>query len=193
MSDTRIAYSALGKRGRFTASPRYSGQPVPQPEPVPVDPATEAYGAGYEDGKLAAQAECEARLNQLQAEREAIELAFARFDADSALLLREGLRIAVHALCEEAVLPLALDHEGLARRIEAAAAMLQRKHDQRVISINPADLELVRGSVSPALELIADTSVARGALRVDTEDGGVEDGPEQWRRALAEAFETCAP
>jgi flagellar assembly protein FliH len=153
----------------------------------------DAYQAGFEDGKLSASADFEAQLARLKAERGAIELAFARFDADSALALREGLRVAVQALCEEAILPLAIEPEGLARRIAAAADMLKRKHDQRIISINPEDLELVREAVPPELHLISDPSIARGALRVDTEDGGVEDGPEQWRRALAEAFETCAP
>ncbi|WP_370297759.1 FliH/SctL family protein [Qipengyuania mesophila] len=97
----------------------------------------------------------------------------------------------VHALCEEAVLPLALDSEGLARRVEAAAAMLQRKHDQRIVHIHPEDLELVKASVPASLELVADGSVERGGLRVETDDGGVEDGPQQWRRALAEIFDSC--
>ena len=69
--------------------------------------------------------------------------------------------------------------------------MLQRKHDQRVIHIHPEDLELVKGSIAEGLELIPDGSVERGGLRVETEDGGVEDGPQQWRRALAEIFDTC--
>ena len=108
-------------------------------------------------------------------------------------MLRETLRATVHALCDDAVLPLALDCEALARRIELAAAMLQRKHDQRVIHIHPEDLALVRDSVPPELELRADASIERGGLRVETDDGGVEDGPQQWRRAIAEAFESCAP
>ena len=99
----------------------------------------------------------------------------------------------VQALCEEAVLPLALDAEGLARRVEAAAAMLQRKQDQRIIHIHPDDLELVRDNLSQNLELVPDGSVERGGLRVETDDGGVEDGPQQWRRALAEIFDTCKP
>jgi len=91
------------------------------------------------------------------------------------------------------VLPLALDAAGLARRVEAAASMLQRKHDQRIIHINPDDLELVRDSVAGDLELVPDASVERGGLRVETDDGGVEDGPQQWRRALNEIFDTCRP
>ena len=58
---------------------------------------------------------------------------------------------------------------------------------------DPEDLELVKASVPASLELVADGSVERGGLRVETDDGGVEDGPQQWRRALAEIFDTCMP
>lgn len=191
---SRIAYADLGRPGAFTPSGRYTRTPeVAAPEPVAVDPAADAYGTGYREGHAAARAEAEAELMRERQERARIELAFARFDAESALALRENLRTTVLALCEDAVLPLALDRDGLARRIEAAAAMFQRRHDERTILIHPDDLALVKDSVSDALELVPDPSVERGGLRVETEDGGVEDGPEQWRRAIAEALDSCVP
>lgn len=189
---SRVAYSALGKRGNFSRDARYTrsegGAP---PAPEAPDAAEHAYRAGYEDGQISARADFEAKLKAERTQRAAIEVAFARFDADSERQLREGMLATVHALCEDAVLPLALDSDGLVRRVEAAAAMFQRKHDQRIIHIHPDDLELVRDSVSGDLELVPDASVERGGLRVETEDGGVEDGPQQWRRALAEIFDTC--
>lgn len=190
---SRVAYSALGRRGSFSRDSRYTRQEEAAPAPVEAQPdaAERAYSAGYDDGQISARADCEAQMAAERAARGSIELAFARFDADSARQLREGLIATVHALCEDAVLPFAIDPEGLARRVDAAAAMFQRKHDQRVIRIHPEDLELVRDSVAPDLELLADASVERGGLRVETEDGGVEDGPQQWRRALAEIFDTC--
>jgi flagellar assembly protein FliH len=192
---SRIAYAALGKRGSFARNGRYT-TPTVEDLPAPVeaeDAAEKAYRAGYEDGQVSARADFEAQLKAERAERSAIELAFARFDADSARALRDRMLATVRALCEEAVLPLALDAEGLARRVEAAAAMLQRKQDQRIIHIHPDDLELVRDNLSQNLELVPDGSVERGGLRVETDDGGVEDGPQQWRRALAEIFDTCKP
>ncbi|MBO6527438.1 FliH/SctL family protein [Erythrobacter sp.] len=190
---SRIAYAALGKRGNFARDDRYT---KPQMEVAAAeleveDAAEKAYRAGYEDGQVSARADFEAQLQAERAGRSAIELAFARFDAESERLLRDRMLSTVQALCEEAVLPLALDAEGLARRVEAAAAMLQRKHDRRIIHIHPEDLELVRDNVTGDLELVADGSVERGGLRVETDDGGVEDGPQQWRRALAEIFDTC--
>ena len=192
---SRIAYAALGKRGSFARNGRYT-TPTVEDLPAPVeaeDAAEKAYRAGYEDGQVSARADFEAQLKAERAERSAIELAFARFDADSGRVLRDRMLATVQALCEEAVLPLALDAEGLARRVEAAAAMLQRKQDQRIIHIHPDDLELVRDNLSQNLELVPDGSVERGGLRVETDDGGVEDGPQQWRRALAEIFDTCKP
>tara|TARA_Y100000780_G_C13642852_1_gene401277 strand:- start:248 stop:823 length:576 start_codon:yes stop_codon:yes gene_type:complete len=188
---SRIAYAALGRPGSFARDGRYA-KPQVSEEPVETeDVAEKAYRAGYEDGQLSARADFDAQLTAERAARSAIELAFARFDAESERQLRDRMLATVHALCEEAVLPLALDSEGLARRVEAAAAMLQRKHDQRIVHIHPEDLELVKASVPASLELVADGSVERGGLRVETDDGGVEDGPQQWRRALAEIFDSC--
>ncbi len=189
---SRVAYASLGRRGNFALDSRYTKpvlEAVPLAEPDAVE---EAYRTGYEAAQDALRAEYEAQIAAERAQRRAIELAFARFDEESARLLRDRITATVHTLCEEAVLPLALDTDGLTRRIEAAAAMLQRKHDQRLVHIHPDDLELVRDHVAKDIGLIADPSVERGALRVETEDGGVEDGPAQWRRALAEIFDSCS-
>ena len=190
---SRIAYAALGRPGSFARDGRYA-KPQVSEEPVETeDVAEKAYRAGYEDGQLSARADFDAQLTAERAARSAIELAFARFDAESALSLRENLRATVLALCEDAILPLALDMDGLARRVETAAAMFQRRHDERTILLHPDDLALVKDHVSDSLDLRADASVERGGLRVETEDGGVEDGPEQWRRAIEEALGSCAP
>lgn len=191
---SRIAYASLGRPGAFTPNARFTRSPAaPQADPVATDPAADAYAIGYRDGQAAARAEAEEALRNERHQRAMIELAFARFDADSALALRENLRATVIALCEDAILPLALDLDGLSRRIETAAAMFQRRHDERTILLHPDDLALVREHVSDTLDLVADPTVERGGLRVETEDGGVEDGPEQWRRAIEEALGSCAP
>jgi len=192
---SKVAYSALGKPGSFSRHSRYSRAIVPEvvPELEEEDASEKAYTLGYQDGVETARASFEEQLQTERAGRAAIELAFARLDEENQRLLRDRIVATVHALCEEAVLPLALDVEGLSKRVQAAVAMLQRKHDQRLVHIHPDDLALVKNSLSTEIELIADPSVERGGLRVETDDGGVEDGPQQWRRALAEVFASCEP
>lgn len=185
--------------GGFARDPRFSGlfrNPAAEaaaaaaaaPEP---DPVAEAYRKGFEEGRAEAEAHAAEREREREAQRQAIELAFARFDAASAEALRERLRQTVLALCEEAVLPLAIDPEGLAARVKKAVAMLQRVQDERRVLLHPDDIALVRDRLPADLELVPDPAVERGALRIDSEDGGIEDGPKQWRRILAEAFGEC--
>jgi flagellar assembly protein FliH len=87
--------------------------------------------------------------------------------------------------------PFALDIDALTARVERAVAMLARADDERVIRLHPDDLKLVAGKLDQQWAVLPDPALARGELRVETANGGVEDGPAQWRRALAEAFEAC--
>jgi flagellar assembly protein FliH len=50
---------------------------------------------------------------------------------------------------------------------------------------------LIGTRLPASLTVEADPSVERGGLRIETTDGGIEDGPSHWRRALAEAFGQC--
>ncbi len=156
-----------------------------------VDPVIDAYERGFTEGATHARELAEQEAVEREQHRGAIELAFARMDQKSAADLRERLQQTVLALCEETILPLALDHTGLAARVEKAAAMLQRSQDERRVLLNPDDLDEVRHRLPPELTVEADPSVERGALRIETPDGGIEDGPTQWRRILAEAFGQC--
>jgi flagellar assembly protein FliH len=182
-------------RGEFASDPRFSpllasaaGMAPAEPRP---DPVAEAYARGYADGNAAARDEALHAERERDAARAAIELAFARFDEDSAADLAERLRQTVHALCEEAVLPLAIDVDGLAARVETAVAMLRRTQDERRVLLHPEDLALVESRLPQGLTVEPDAGVQRGGLRIETADGGIEDGPSQWRRVLAEAFRAC--
>lgn len=172
---------------RFAKAMRHDRKPA---EPV-TDPLVEAFERGFAEG--AAQA----RQAALEAERErdahrgALEIAFAQFDEHSTNELRERLRQTVLALCEETILPVALDSASLAARIDKATAMLQRNHDERRVLLNPEDFALIQDRLPAGLTVEPEPSVERGGLRIETPDGGIEDGPTQWRRALAEAFREC--
>lgn len=185
----KVAWAELGGRGSFIANPRYAAVPVEEDK---GDPVAEAYQAGYAEGESTARAAAQTAADDAAAAQRAIELAFARFDDRSARLLEERLRQTVAAICQAMAGDIALDAERLAARVEAAAAMLRRKHDERVVCLNPADLALVRSRVAAELRLEPDPSLARGQLRVEGEEGGIEDGAEQWRAALAEAIGPCS-
>lgn len=191
-----IPLDLLRSRGGFSRDARFAGRSAPlrgaaaDAAPIP-DPEMEAYARGYAEGLAHAEEQAKATERERDERRAAIELAFARFDEQSAIELRERLRQTVHALCEEVIVPLSLDADLLSERVEKAAAMLQRAQDDQCVLLNPDDVPLVEGRLSPALSIRADPSVERGALRIETEDGGIEDGPIQWRRILAEAFREC--
>ena len=191
----RLPLNELRERRGFTRNVALHADHVPtqaaSAASVRVDPVADAHARGREEGRSEALAEIAAQRAEEDAAREAITLAFARFDEESAKQLRERLHQTVLALCEDAVLPLALDTEGLARRVEAAATLLQRKTDERVIHLHPTDHALILPQVDPSLTLVPDPAIERGALRIDTDDGGVEDGPAQWRQAIAEALAQC--
>ena len=186
----RIALAELGGRGSFTANARFA------PDVAPVanrDPVAEAFQAGMAEGRRLAEEAAQAQFDEMASAERTIELAFARFDTASAQLLQERLRVTVDAICQAMAGEIAIDSDRLSTRVEAAVSMLRRKHDERVVHLNPADIALVRERVDPALRLEPDASLRRGQLRVEGEDGGVEDGAEQWRTALAEALGTCLP
>lgn len=185
----RIALGEIGTRGAFTASSRYG---VATAQPANRDRVAEAYQAGLAEGRRVARGEAEAEAAQAASANRAIELAFARFDEDSARLLQERLRETVAAICQSMAGEIAIEPDRLAARVEAAAAMLRRKHDDRLVCLHPDDIALVQARLPSELRLEPDPRLARGQLRVDGEDGGVEDGAEEWRAALAEALGICS-
>ena len=185
----RISFAEVGGRGGFVPDQRYGAVATGQ---CPRDPSAEAYDRGFADGKRAGEERAAAGQASHDAERGAIELAFARFDDASAAVLRDRLHDTVLFICQQMAGPIALDVARLAARVEDAAALMQRRHDERLIRLHPEDLALVDGRVRPDLALQADPTLERGALRIDDPDGGIEDGAEQWRLALAEALGECS-
>ena len=188
-----LPLNLLRSRGGFSHDPRFCS--VPARAPRPVEPAlnieAEAYGRGFADGSAQAEEAALLAERDRDAQRAAIEVAFAQFDDHSMAELRERLRQTVLALCEETILPAAVDLEGLLARVDKATSMLQRAHDERRVLLNPDDFALVRDRLPAGLTVEPEPSVERGGLRIETPDGGIEDGPTQWRRILAEAFREC--
>ncbi|OYW44810.1 MAG: hypothetical protein B7Z08_02140 [Sphingomonadales bacterium 32-68-7] len=152
------------------------------------DPAESAYAEGYARGfeEGAAKAQTQAAIEA--AGRAKIEVGFARLAEAETLRFEERLRETVLALCERTLAPLATDPTALSDRITRALELLRRSEDERVLRIHPDDLALIHGRLPDGVRIEPDPALERGGLRVETVEGGVEDGPAQWRRALAEAL-----
>ena len=67
--------------------------------------------------------------------------------------------------------------------------MFSRAEDERVVRLNPDDLDAVRAALPVGWNFLPDPALVPGALRVETANGGAEDGPVQWRRAIARALD----
>ncbi|WP_240959380.1 FliH/SctL family protein [Novosphingobium olei] len=159
-----------------------------QPEEDPVQQAfADGYAQGAEDARRAAQVE----QAEADAARHRIETALVRMDEALVHQLHDRLRQTVLALCDSLLAGVATDAEALGRRVSAAAAMLARSDDARVIRLHPEDLALVHARLPEAWHCEPDPALERGAIRVEGAHGGVEDGPEQWRRAIEDALRQC--
>lgn len=168
-------------------APRLPAEPVGQPQ----DPAELAFDEGFAAGVESAQAQAAQQGREDTEAAQKLGLSLTRLDAEMAEELRQRFVDTVMALCEATLIPFALDADVLATRVGRAVAMLSRADDDRVIRLNPEDLKLVAGKLDQQWCVQTDPALGRGELRVETVNGGVEDGPTQWRRALAEAFESC--
>jgi flagellar assembly protein FliH len=200
----RLPLEALSAASGFRSDARFAPlgparMPMPfepptadlPPEPEPEDPLAMAYAAGYTAGAAEAQARADERARAESVAREGLELSFARLDKELGEELRQRLRDTVAALCEAAIAPLALDEAALMRRIERAVSLLMRADDERLIRLHPDDVALLSPRFAADWQVVPDRTLERGALRVETANGGVEDGPELWRRAIAEALHQC--
>ena len=188
-----LPFAALAASTGFRSDARYAAVPdrAPPSEAHSDDPIAAARQEGFLAGYEQAQAEA-AQQAQIEAEsRAALTLNFSRFDRELEDVLRQRLRDTVAALCEQALAPLALDQDALMRRIEAAVAMFVRADDERVIRLHPEDITMVSAQLPEDWQVVADPALERGGLRVESANGGVEDGPTQWRAAIAEALHQC--
>lgn len=147
-----------------------------------------AYADGYAKGFAEGSAEADARAAADAAARGRIELSLGRLADAEQLMLETRLRETVLALCEQTLAPLAIDPEALTGRIGKALALMRRTADERLLRLHPADADLLAGRLPEELRIELDPTLERGELRVESADGGVEDGPGQWRRTLAEAL-----
>lgn len=188
MTMSSLPLAALAEPSGFVCDPRFGAT-------APAADRAETVTDAWEAGRLAGLEEArEDAARQAAAEacaRDRIGLSLARLDEECAETLRQRLLVAVAALCEAAIAPLALDCDALRRRIDCAVGMLSRADDDKILRLHPDDFALIGSSLPAGIEISVDPMLERGSVRVETTTGGVEDGPAHWRRAIAEALAQC--
>lgn len=199
--DSLAEPSSFRPDARFTGPPSgdHAEAPAPLADPAPPtdpegeigDPIAEAFSHGFAMGHEQAAHEARIRADTEAATYRKLALAFSKLDEAREEELRLRLRDTVSALCESAIMPLAIEPDALLRRIGVAVAMLSRAEDERLIRLHPEDLRLVSPRLSAEWQVQPDTTLERGTVRIETATGGVEDGPANWRRAIAEALQRC--
>lgn len=185
-----LPFAQLGSCSGFLCDPRFSRVQTPAPIDA-VDPIADAWAEGYAAGLVEAQTEAAALRAEEEAGRHQITVTLARLDGEQQEVLQQRLIETVAALCNAALAPLAIDPDLLAERAARAAAMLARADDNAVLRLHPDDLKLIAKHLPNGLATEADPALERGSLRLDGHAGGIEDGPAQWRRAIAEALGQC--
>ena len=161
------------------------------PQPSDEDPIRQAWKSGFEDGVAT-----EKRLAR-EMHGEDVEILTRlsdqvhQIDAAGMQMLESRMREAVVSLCRQVIDDCPIDPDRLAARIQTAVRLFAVGHNKKTVEVSPADFKLLGGLLPAEWTLVANVDMGRGAIRVLTPEGGVEDGPEQWKLALEEAIRTC--
>lgn len=191
-------FEALGDAGGFRAGVPFAPAPPcdaadapvadPATPPEPVDDtamvAAQAYAEGEAAGRKAARAEAEEAAQHGRA----VRLNFRALDEAALEVLADELAATVLALCEQVLGDYAVDAAALAARCEAAAVRLGQGWPGAVLHLHPDDYAALPAGALEGWQVTADPALARGSLVIEGADGAVRDGPDDWRRALAEAI-----
>jgi len=186
----RATLAALGARSSGFARDIRFGLAIVEPE-APFDAVTDAFARGYAQGAEEGANAAHTQIATEDAARHRIETALARMDAAETEAFAARLKDTALALCQAVLGEAAIAPANLAARVETAAALFNRATDERVIRMHPEDLALVHGRLPETWHCEPDPTAERGAVRIETANGGVEDGPAQWRAALDEALRAC--
>lgn len=159
--------------GQLTAAMRGAVIEV-EPEVDLVEEARmEAFTLGFDEGcritaeANAADADARARL------AEALELLAP---APSGML-STMLSATVVRLVEQIVGEVEIDLERLVDRCDTVAAFIESNQDRSALHLHPDDVALLEGETI-GVPMVADKSMHRGCVRLETADGWVEDGPD---------------
>jgi flagellar assembly protein FliH len=135
-----------------------------------ADPVADRFALGYAEGERVASA-------AFATERAALLRLVAAADVlqpEPSEELAVMIATTVERLVSEIVGRVPVEREWLKERIDRALSCIGEADAARTLSLHPADIALL-GDVALPLEVRADETLERGALRIDCSHGWIED------------------
>lgn len=132
----------------------------------------EAFAQGYESGREAAEQELAAQRDAVAALAQSLEALRPLPPQQLALLLAETVDRLVRQLVGE----VGIDPVLLLSRAQAAAALLGGAAGAARMRLHPEDMALLADAALP-VAVEADPALERGAIRIETAAGWIEDSP----------------
>lgn len=158
----------------------------PQPEAAAPDLESiqaDAFAQGFDAGRKTVEMEMAAERDAVARLAENLQSLQPQPTNALAVLMAE----AVERLVRQIVGNVEVDREALQERAERAAAMIGEDNDPARLRLHPDDMPLMEGARID-LALIADPTLQRGTILLETGEGWIEDGPavrlERLRTAL---------
>ena len=159
--------------GQLTAAMRGAVIEV-EPEVDLVEEARmEAFTLGFDEG---CRVTAEANSADTDARARLAEALDLLAPAPSGML-STMLSATVVRLVEQIVGEVEIDLERLGDRCDTVAAFIESNQDKSALHLHPDDVSLLEGETI-GVPMVADKSMQRGCVRLETADGWVEDGPD---------------
>ena len=179
--------------------PEPAPQPVAEPAPQRVAPAqalideemlTRERESGYEAGLAAARSQMLPEIERERAALRGLVAAILSSITDVRAFFAPMERLAVH-LAEQLVRgELSLSGHAIRRLVENCLMELEHRGEKLVLRLNPQDMDnfsSLQGELSDKVELVRDSGLGRGSVRIEMADGVVEDLIEHRLEALAKS------
>lgn len=182
----------IGEQQGFIPDQRYAARgELPQEPLAPAADGPDELAIAFESGREQGIADAAAAAGQSAVERRRLGSGLRRMDEEMIERLGREMTETIAVLCEATLAPLALDRALLAQRCEKAAALLGARAAGQVLYLHPQDITELEEGFTANWDIKPDPELERGALRIETADGGISDGPAQWRATLAEGLGLC--
>src|SRR6185369_14133845 len=160
----------------------------PDHDPIRIHDAADlqaaAFAQGFEEGRRAVEemvAEERAAITQLAASLEVLK---PQPSQALAMLLSET----VERLVRQIMGTVEVDRDTLLDRAQKAAELIGEEAGPMRVRLHPDDLELLSDAPIDT-PLLADNSLPRGTIRLETDEGWIEDGPEARLERLRAALD----